>query len=401
MDNIKIQIEESITDHPKTLRQIVQEIGIQDFCRLVQLLDELGAQKDDQGRFFLDNISTSERMGVRDIAAKDKKIHKLNQQLLDYRKQYQQLLSRVKHQERLEAERESLFWQQTNVAPMRRRNVGRKEATPLVLASDWHPFKIVEERQTDGRNRFNADIARERVELFFQKIAETNEMMRHSYDISQLVLWLGGDLMENWLHDGNARFTEGTPSYEVAFARDLIEEGIQFLLSDESLDLIHVPCSVGNHGRFPNSKKVSVPDPVGESMEWLLYEQLAHFFQDEPRVQFSIPKSEYTYFYVYDWLVRASHGFQVKVSKSQPIEKSLQTYISDKNQTEVGQIPDLDIIGHIHTLRTTLKGLSNGSVVGEDPFANRMRFIPEPPQQAYKLIERDAGPSFTIPLALA
>ena len=89
------------------------------------------------------------------------------------------------------------------IAP-RERKSGLREGTPLVLASDWHVEEEVKPEQVAGRNRYTLDIAVRRMERFFEATRWAVRQQRDTFKIRDLILWLGGDFITNFLHDDDA-----------------------------------------------------------------------------------------------------------------------------------------------------------------------------------------------------
>ncbi len=139
---------------------------------------------------------------------------------------------------------------QPRIAP-RERTSGLAEATPLLLASDWHIEELVEPAQVANRNRYNLQIATRRMERFFEAARwAINHQRQVPFKIRDLILWLGGDIITNFLHPDNVETNQLHPTEAILMAYAEIRRGIEYLLEDQELEQIVVPCNDGNHGRL-------------------------------------------------------------------------------------------------------------------------------------------------------
>ena len=110
----------------------------------------------------------------------------------------------VKRNKELQDQFDTVMGLNGKIKPLKiktRKRSGVSESTMLALASDWHIGETVTYEATNGKNRFNLEIADERITKFFQKIAELTDIERTATSINDLVLWLGGDLMNGYLRD--------------------------------------------------------------------------------------------------------------------------------------------------------------------------------------------------------
>jgi hypothetical protein len=178
-------------------------------------------------------------------------------------------------------------------------------------------------------------------------------------------------------------------------AQEYIASGIRYLLDNSSLKLV-IPCASGNHGRI--TKKVHVSTEAGNSLERMMYASLAQRFAKEPRVTFLIHDGYHTYVEMYGKVVRFHHGHSVRFSGGVggltiPMNKAIA-------QWNRGQRADLDVIGHYHTFFDGGNFIVNGSLIGFNAFALSIKASPEPPVQAFFLIDSRHGKTVVCPVIL-
>lgn len=276
----------------------------------------------------------------------------------------------------------------------RERKSGLREGVALACASDWHIEEEVRPEQVSDRNRYNLEISAKRTQRFFEATRFGLDMSREAMTIRDLVLWLGGDLITNYLHDDNVETNLLSPVQAIARAQATISEGIDFLLGDKQLDRVIIPCNDGNHGRLTEKKRAAAR--IENSIEWLLYTMLAREWKSEPRVQFQIATGIHTYLDIYGRDVRFTHGDAIRYGGGVggitiPIYKALARWDTVRRA-------DLTVMGHWHQ-RTALRRLIiNGSLIGYNAYAMEIGAEFEPPQQHFHVFESKRFDSISMPL---
>jgi hypothetical protein len=273
--------------------------------------------------------------------------------------------------------------------PVRRceKTSGLREATATALFSDVHCEQQVRLGETPVANEYNLDIADRSIARFFEGYRWLLDFHRTAFRITDVTLWLGGDLMTGHIHEENKETTASTPIETVLWLRSRIISGIDLLLADPQTERIRVPCSYGNHGR--NTAKPYRAKGAAHSYEWLLYQWLATHYEKERRVQFLADQSAHQYLQVYDWTSHFHHGDETNYQGGVggitiPLNKAVA-------QWDIARRCDFHNFGHWHQYIDTGRIVVNGSVVGFDAYAMSIKAAPEPPQQAFYLIDSKRG----------
>lgn len=280
--------------------------------------------------------------------------------------------------------------------PIVRREVasGMREATAVVLVSDLHVEEPVEAEKVNGLNEYSLAIADRRIDRLAEGILWLLDMHGTRFAIRDLVLWLGGDLFSGHIHDELVETSELHPIECVLWLQERIIRTISTLLASTSLERIVVPCSPGNHGRTTAKRRIQTN--AENSYEWLMYQQLALFYRDEPRVEIVAPKSQLIYVSAYDFVLRFTHGESINFGGgvggiSIPINKA----IAGWNVAHRAHVTNL---GHFHQY-TSLPHLSvNGSLIGHNAFAVAIRAPYEPPVQSFYLVDSRRGKCCSTPI---
>lgn len=268
----------------------------------------------------------------------------------------------------------------------------KHEATAFAIASDWHVFENVKAESVDGTNEYTSKIARQRAEAFFRNTLKLVQKEQQDTTIDTLVLALLGDFISGNIHEELLESCEGAPVEEALFAQSLLVSGIEYLLANSKLKLV-IPCACGNHSRI--TQQVHVSTEQGNSLEWMIYNNLADYFKNNKRVTFVLSKSYFTFLEVYGFTIRFHHGHAIKYGGGVggftiPIIKAIARYDVDRKAY-------LDVIGHLHTKFDGGKFIVNGCLIGNTPYSKRLGFTGQP-EQVFFLMDSKKGKTIVAPV---
>jgi len=276
----------------------------------------------------------------------------------------------------------------------RERASGMREATAVAGLSDVHCEEKVRLGETPVGNEYSLAIAGHSIRRFFEGYRWLIDLYRERFAIRDAVLWLGGDLMSGHIHEELKENTVSAPIETILWLRTHIRSGIDFLLEDEQLEMLHVPCSYGNHGR--STAKSYRALGATHSYEWLLYQWLASEYEGNPRVKFLADQSAHQYLTVYDYDLHFHHGDEATYlggvgGITVPLNKSI-------SQWDRAKSCHYHNFGHFHTYLDTGRIAVNGSVIGYNAYAMSIKAEPEPPQQMFYLIDSKRGKTCKSPI---
>lgn len=272
---------------------------------------------------------------------------------------------------------------------------GKKhEAVAFAILSDTHIEENVKPESVGGSNEYNLRIAKARMEAFFRNTVKLVSKEQQDAHIDTLVLAILGDLISGNIHDELMESCEVPPIEAAILAQNFIISGIEYILKNTNLNLL-VPCCVGNHSRI--TSQVHVSTEQGNSLEWMIYSNLAAHFKNNKRVQFVLSKSYFTWVKVYDFDIRFHHGHAMKFGggvggMTIPVLKAIARYDLQKKAY-------LDVFGHVHNPMDGGKFISNGSMIGDTPYGARLGFTGRPQQQFF-LIDKGYGKTIVAPIFL-
>ena len=258
----------------------------------------------------------------------------------------------------------------------------------MINLSDWHFFKRIEKNKTNGRNEYNFDIAENR----WKETIRASKLKLHSRkQLDNLILWLGGDFLENYLRPENRSTNYGSPTEEFLEAFRLLKLAIDSYVNLDNINKITVICSAGNHGRLPETKKTPVSTRTEESLEQLLYWQLKREY-DSDGINFVIKPTYKTYVQVYDTGLCFHHGDGIKggSSKINGITPAINRYVYGCQQADPIKV-HRHVIGHFHTLVAGERALLNGCGCGFDETYEYFNYGWEAPQQLLQIIDSKNG----------
>ena len=270
----------------------------------------------------------------------------------------------------------------------------KREGCAVVLASDWHVEEYVPRRADTAGNFYDLSVADKRVARFFSGVRWLVDFHRPVFGLRDMVLWLGGDLMTGYLRNENREENQLSPVETLRWLQTRVSSGITSLLQDNQLTRLVVVCSHGNHGR--TTEKRQILTGAKNSYEWLLYQWLAANFEKEKRVTFVTDQSNHQYVKVYDFDLHFTHGDEVKYYGGiGGIAVPLMKAVAGWNAIRPAHYHHM---GHWHQFVDYGDVTVNGSLIGYNAYAMSVRAKPEPPQQAFYVLDSKRGKSCRAPI---
>jgi hypothetical protein len=302
------------------------------------------------------------------------------------------------------AENELETWRQfeelvatTSRQPKGRFRRGAKKAADnaavLYCVTDLHLEENIDPATINGLNAYDLDIAKKRIEKTFQKFIRLKDFAGYLAPVDEAYLWLGGDIINGYIHEELQESNFLGPTEAVLTAKDWIAAGIELLLRETDTP-IRVLCNRGNHGR--STKKKRIATDYRTSWEYLLYYHLADYFRDEPRLSWVIPKGYLIYEDIKGQLYRLHHGDAIRYQGGVggitiPVNKA----IAQWNKARAAR---WDVFGHWHQFLVTWNFFAVGCGCGFGPYAEFVKAEPQPPSQGFALLAPEHGPVMGLPV---
>jgi len=267
------------------------------------------------------------------------------------------------------------------------------QATAILCCNDWHVEGCVTKESVSGANEFNLEIASRRIGNTWQKALKYLDANRTVSNIDNLVVWLGGDLINGTIHEELEESNFLGPTEAVLFLQDHVASGID-LLRKESGCHITVATSFGNHGRTTRRRRISTG--YRHSWEWLSYSNLAHYYRNTPGVSFKVERGYHNYLDVQGYTVRFHHGDAIKYAGGVggvtiPLKKKIAQWNKQRRA-------HLDVLGHFHQFIDGWDFVVCGCLIGLDAYAVDIGAECQRPTQTLIVIDREYGKVMTVPL---
>lgn len=335
------------------------------------------------------------RKAAPELLASDREQLQSKGVLQELRLKYAEALRSI---DRLEQERDATTpLRQVNPCVIEARHgSGTSEATILVNASDWHLEERVNPATINGMNDFNLDIARQRVQTFFNATVRLTRLLQQDVKVERMVMGLLGDFISGDIHEEISEVCQLPPMEAIVFAQDQLAGGIEFLLAHTNLKF-RFQCHSGNHGRITKTTRFATEN--GHSIEYLMYRHLAAYFRHEDRVEFEVAQGPHSYIEVYGKTIRYQHGHMVKYNGGVggiyiPVNKA----IAEWNK---GIDADIDMFGHFHQQLDGNSFVANGSLIGYNSFALSIKAPFDVPKQTMTLMDKKRGRTCVWPILLS
>lgn len=263
----------------------------------------------------------------------------------------------------------------------------RSDAVACALASDWHVEEPVDRATVHGRNEFNLEIAKYRSGLYFKHLLRLAEIQARDSKIT--TIWIGflGDFFSGWIHDELMSNCLLAPGEAALFVKGLLVSGIQYILDNSSFN-IEGDMIPGNHGRM--TKRVFSGNPTGTSLETAMYQHVADWFRQEPRVRLRVATQSMVYRRFFErFNLRLVHGYEVNYGGGVggltiPLKKKLAKWDSVIRA-------DLTALGHFHQFFDGGNFMVNGSLIGYNTYAQMIGAEFEAPRQAFFVVHARNG----------
>jgi hypothetical protein len=266
-------------------------------------------------------------------------------------------------------------------------------SVPVLLCSDWHCGAVVRPGEVNGLNTYDVGIFHERAQGLFKNALKVVNMVRSSAIINEMVVWMGGDLIDNWLRDEAQQTQELSPTQQLIECERAIVAGLNYLLEHGDFERIIVPCSHGNHGRTTHKMQ---GNSAATSYEWLMYQSLQRHFRNEPRIEWQIADGNVTYLTVLGQVLRFHHGDACRYQGgigglTIPLTKWI-------HRADQAIRADHTFQGHFHQLTLGPNWSVNGSLIGPTAYGLKLGFAPERPQQLMRFIDSQRGFTVSAPI---
>lgn len=278
---------------------------------------------------------------------------------------------------------------------------GRQRAIPVLLLSDLHLEEEVKPETVGGLNTFNLDIAVASMDRLMRRWVERVGLLTQHSTVKEAVLWLGGDLISNVLHEESFEINQLSPIQALEFAFENLTRGIDYTLHNTDLHRLFLPTNHGNHGRINTHTKSKIAAEAVNNHEWGLYVRLAKHYAREPRVTFKIADGYLNWLPLGPAAIRFHHGHMIRGAGGDRLHMGL---IRHARRWDLEAPPghpdpvmaDITCSGHFHQYLLGPGIVANGSLIGHNAFAVWIGAPAREPCQASFVVYPDNPPGYRV-----
>lgn len=273
----------------------------------------------------------------------------------------------------------------------------RANCSMILCCNDWHAEERVDADMVNGVNEFNLDIADKRIERTFRKSIYLLDGMRALAKIDELVLWLGGDLINGWIHEEMESTNFLGPSEAILWVQDRVAGGIDYLLKNADVKRLRIVTSMGNHGRATRSRRIS--DGYKQSWEYVIYRNLERQYEREKAVSWHVTRGYHSWEEIQSHAIRFHHGEHIRyMGGVGGVHIPLRKAVAQWNKQRVAAF---DVLGHLHQFIDDWNYVMSGCLVGYGPYALSIKAEIQPPTQTAIFVSEKHGKFATLPIFCA
>lgn len=256
----------------------------------------------------------------------------------------------------------------------------------VALFSDAHIEETVNPENILNLNEYNIDIAKQRIETYFQNLARC----LNRDEVDELIFASLGDTISGYIHEELSQQNSMTPVEATFIAQSILFSGLKFLCENTNINNIKFIGIVGNHSR--TTKKIQHSNGYKMSYEYLMYKNIEKQCKEcDLPIEIYIPESEFAIISTPgDKKFIFCHGFQVRGGTNTVcgIYPALQR-LSLKWNKIIKQ--DKIYMGHFHQCISIPNAVVNGSIIGYNSFALSNGMSYEEPAQMYEVYDTKIG----------
>ena len=315
--------------------------------------------------------------------AADAEAARLRGELTALRKKYEAALGQLDREKQAHESLTSLAGiKPKKIARSRSEGGKRPEATAILVLSDWHVEEYVDPATNVPGNEYTLDIADRRIKQLVQRASMLIEHEKSLTNIRRIVVAALGDFVTGHIHDDLVETTQLAPLAATRWAGERLGGVID---SMAEIAPVLVPTASGNHGRTTLKPRIATENE--HSFEQHLYLTMAAA-EKRKHVQWQVGKGYLNIVDLDGFLVRFSHGHALRFGGGVggltiPANKAIANW-------NISRRVSLDVFGHWHCFSwLPYRFVANGSLIGHNAFADRIKAEYQPPSQSLIIVDHD------------
>ena len=285
-----------------------------------------------------------------------------------------------------------------DLTPAQNSEHNKSQSVAIFLLSDTHIEEVVDAQTVLGLNKYNPEIAKQRMDAFFVNAAKLTSHAQRSYNIDEVTLGCLGDIIGNWIHEELMQTNAMSPLEAISAAKSMILSGLKYWHDNMNVSKITFVGVVGNHGR--TTKKSQFANSTDVSLEYFMYKDIEEMARvlGLHKIKFVIPKSEMAVVSIFGKRMLFTHGTNIKYGGGVGglIIPVTRWFMRLSSTLKV----DIAFLGHFHQSVYTKKFVVNGSIKGYDGYAFGKGLDFEAPQQTMLVLNEKRGFTSYTPIYL-
>ena len=258
------------------------------------------------------------------------------------------------------------------------------QETALFHWSDWHYGEVVKPERVRGYNAYDQDIAATRVRALVANGRSILDRLRTGgYAFGRAVIAVNGDLVTGTIHELEKHSNGKVITQSVAECGYLLAEAIRDVAAD--FPRVDVFCTVGNHGRLPDAKRMEQKSPL-RNWDAMVYLFAQACLRGVKSVELHIPDAYAVGYDIDGHAFLQQHGHDIKSWAGIPWY-GIQRYTSRIVALEASRERQANyfLFGHFHTA-TSLPHpggelFVNGSLIGATEYGVNALGVADRPAQ--------------------
>lgn len=270
----------------------------------------------------------------------------------------------------------------------------RSREAALLLLTDHHIGAKFTREEMGGLNAYDIEEYSRRLRYVVLKTIRLTQG-RADLVVPEIVVFLGGDMIDGLIHDSLERNADAAPADQVVIGAWLIAQALQELAAN--FEQVRVVCAPGNHGRL---RKPHEMENVTQNFDTLLYLLARQHCTRQRNISWTIPREWWVHVDLEGHGVLCLHGHVgVKGVSGNATFPGYGLRRAADNlqhiQRRLNQPARYIVMGHYHSFFCTSheEGLLviNGSIMGSNPYALAGGFPYRPAVQVLMLFHRAHG----------
>jgi len=264
------------------------------------------------------------------------------------------------------------------------------KAIPSLLLTDIHYGEKVVPDEIGGVNCYSTEIAEQRIRRACEGAVKLCRDYFSGLEYDGFSLMLGGDMVSGDIHDELRETNQEATTESVVGVLECLIAGVRVIA--DHFGQVHIGAVVGNHGR--TTKKPRAKGKARDSFDGLVYQLLALWMRDDPRITIQIATGPDLHFPVYGTRYCLTHGDQFKGGSGiSGVMAPLMLGVHRKRRRDAGtgQPWDVMVMGHFHQSLPLRDLIVGGSLIGYNEYAHGLNLPYEEASAALWLNTSERG----------